>query len=63
MTPIASGTTTPTAAGLTDDSRKAKPFLGIVNVPFAEFIMGRYPSSKDEIDEEDRKTIHGVDVN
>ena len=63
-TPIASGSTTPTAI---DESKKTKPFLGLVNVPFAEFLRGRYnPSLKDsdvdqeEVDEEDRKTIHGT---
>lgn len=78
LTPIASGSTTPTATALTDESKKAKPFLGLVNVPFAEFLRGRYPSSpqasldktnsglkddgvdQEEVDEEDRKTIHGV---
>jgi len=70
-TPIASGSTTPTAAALTDESRKAKPFLGLVNVPFAEFLRGRYPSSNQvsldktslsDVDgeEEDRKTINGI---
>ena len=66
ITPIASGSTTPTAV---DESKKAKPFLGLVNVPFAEFLRGRYPSSnqtdsddidQEEVDEEDRKTIHGT---
>ena len=75
ITPIASGSTTPTAV---DDSKKAKAFLGLVNVPFAEFLRGRYPSSnqishdktnsglrddvvdQEEVDEEDRKTIHGT---
>ncbi|KAF8807633.1 hypothetical protein BYT27DRAFT_7189711 [Phlegmacium glaucopus] len=71
-TPVASGSTTPTAAALTDESKKAKAFLGLVNVPFAEFLRGRYPSSsqalglrdddQEEVDEEDRKTIHGVSV-
>jgi hypothetical protein len=74
-TPIASGSTTPTAV---DESKKAKAFLGLVNVPFAEFLRGRYPSSnqtsldktnsglrdedvdQSEVDEEDRKTIHGT---
>ena len=65
-TPIASGSTTPTAV---DESKKARPFLGLVNVPFAEFLRGRYPSSnqtdsddvdQEEVDEEDRKTIHGT---
>ena len=74
-TPIASGSTTPTAV---DESKKVKPFLGLVNVPFAEFLRGRYPSSnqtsldktnsglrddhvdQEEADEEDRKTIHGT---
>lgn len=69
-TPIASGSTTPTAV---DESKKAKPFLGLVNVPFAEFLRGRHPSSnqtsldktnsgvdQEEVDEEDRKTIHGI---
>jgi hypothetical protein len=76
-TPIASGSTTPTAV---DESKKAKPFLGLVNVPFAEFLRGRYPSSnqtsldktnsglrdeeidQEEVDEEDRRTIHAVDI-
>lgn len=65
-TPVASGSSTPTAAGLMDsESKKAKPFLGLVNVPFAEFLRGRHPSSnqalldvEEEVDEEDRKTIH-----
>lgn len=64
-TPIASGSTTPTAI---DESKKAKPFLGLVNVPFAEFLRGRYSNSglrdgdvdQEEVDEEDRKTIHGT---
>ena len=38
-TPIASGSTTPTPI---DESKKAKPFLSLVNVPFAEFLRGRY---------------------
>ena len=72
---IASGSTTPTAV---DELRKAKPFLGLVNVPFTGFLRGRYPSSgqasldkpnsdlrdddvdQEEVDEEDRKTIHGT---
>jgi hypothetical protein len=72
-TPIASGSTTPTAT--TDESKKAKPFLGLVNVPFAEFLRGRYNQTsldktnseprdgdvdQEEVDEEDRKTIHGT---
>jgi hypothetical protein len=74
-TPIASGSTTPTAV---DESKKAKPFLGLVNVPFAEFLRGRHSSfnqssldktnlglrdddvDQEEVDEEDRKTIHGT---
>lgn len=66
-TPIASGSTTPTAI---DESKKAKPFLGLVNVPFAEFLRGRYNQTSlrdsdgdvdlEEVDEEDRKTIHGT---
>lgn len=76
-TPIASGSTTPTAV---DESKKVKPFLGLVNVPFAEFLRSRCPSSnqtlpdktnsdlrdddadrnQEEVDEEDRKTIHGT---
>jgi hypothetical protein len=64
-TPIASGSTTPTAI---DESKKAKPFLGLVNVPFAEFLRGRYnqtslrdgDADQEEVDEEDRKTIHGT---
>lgn len=71
-TPIASGSTTPTAF---DESKKAKPFLGLVNVPFAEFLRGRYNQTsldktnsglrdgdvdQEEVDEEDRKTIHGT---
>ena len=66
-TPIASGSTTPTAI---DESKKTKPFLGLVNVPFAEFLRGRYNQTLDktnsgdddqeEVDEEDRKTIHGT---
>lgn len=74
-TPIASGSTTPTAI---DESKKVKPFLGLVNVSFAEFLRGRYPSSnqtlldktnsglgdgdvdQEDVDEEDRKTIHGT---
>ena len=71
-TSIASGSTTPTAG---DESKKAKPFLGLVHVPFTGFLRGRHPSSdqdsldktnlglrKDdiEVDEEDRKTIHGI---
>ena len=76
-TPIASGSTTPTPT-VVDESKKAKPFLGLVNVPFAEFLRGRHPSSsqtlpdktnsglrdddveQEEVDEEDRKTIHGT---
>ncbi|KAF8167866.1 hypothetical protein B0H34DRAFT_683354 [Crassisporium funariophilum] len=42
-TPTASGSTTPTTNTMTDDSRKARPFLGFV--PFTEFLRGRYPSS------------------
>ena len=71
-TPIASGSTTPTAV---DESKKAKPFLGLVNVPFAEFLRGRSNQTsldktnsglrnddvdQEEVDEEDRKTIHGT---
>ena len=61
-TPIASGSTTPTAAALTDESRKAKPFLGLVNVPFAEFLRGRYPSSNQASLEKASSSLRDDDV-
>lgn len=42
-TPMASGTTTPTAPSVLEDSRKQKSFLGFV--PFSDFLRSRYPSS------------------
>jgi len=47
MTPTASGATTPTAV-LSDESRKAKSFLGFV--PFTDFLRARYPSTSQSSD-------------
>ncbi|TFK40915.1 hypothetical protein BDQ12DRAFT_720651 [Crucibulum laeve] len=41
-TPPVSGSTTPTV-GTADESKKARPFLGLA--PFTDFIRSRYPSS------------------
>lgn len=48
MTPTASGATTPTTAALSDESRKAKSFLGFV--PFTDFLRARYPSTSQSSD-------------
>lgn len=48
MTPIASGATTPTTAALSEESRKAKSFLGFV--PFTDFLRVRYPSTSQSSD-------------
>jgi len=48
MTPTASGATTPTTAALSEESRKAKSFLGFV--PFTDFLRARYPSTSQSSD-------------
>jgi hypothetical protein len=48
VTPTMSGATTPTTAALSDESRKAKSFLGFV--PLTDFIRARYPSTSQSSD-------------
>lgn len=48
MTPTASGATTPTTAALSEESRRAKSFLGFV--PFTDFLRARYPSTSQSSD-------------
>ena len=54
VTPSASGTTTPTTAGMLDDSRKSKSFLGFV--PFGDFLRSRYPSTGQPSDKRNGST-------
>ncbi|KJA29339.1 hypothetical protein HYPSUDRAFT_211221 [Hypholoma sublateritium FD-334 SS-4] len=64
-TPTVSGTTTPTASLLAEESRKQKSFLGFV--PFTDFLRSRYPSSSTKTssetdDDEESEDEHSDEI-